>query len=1130
MKKSSPAQGRLQTGTSAVRISPVDRLKNIAFRTYEWLLLLTLTAAPGVYGQDGAAFFEKEIRPVLAKNCYACHSEAGNVAMGGLRLDSLQGVTAGGGRGPAITPGDPAESPLIRAVSYRDEKLLMPPTGKLADAEIAALARWVEMGAPWGAAAEDEPTESHAYWSFIPPSEAPAPAVKNQAWVRSPIDAFILAALEEKGLQPAPPADKRTLLRRATFDLIGLPPTPEEIHAFLEDDSPGAFAQVVDRLLSSPRYGERWGRHWLDVARYADSNGLDENLVYKNAFRYRDYVIEAFNKDKPFDQFIHEQLAGDLLPPTDDLETMYERWTATGFLSLGAKMLAEDDPVKMRMDIVDEQIDTTARAFMGLTIACARCHDHKFDPIPTSDYYAMAGIFKSSKTMENFNVVARWHEYVLASKEDRDRLDAHLETIKAKSDAMAALAEVENHRLVVEGWTKAGDYLLAADDVLRFREHELAPILPDGGAELGGGVLRKAASFERGNVVRAIRKGEKNVPKDGKGPFFAEYDVTVDEAGEYQLDFLDEEKGNGGADVWINGLVMSYGAQPVRNRAASPDAGGWSVSGVYPLARGKNTIRLEHQSRFPYFEALLIAKRRLPEGRLPEGEEPPRTVAQLARRYGVNPGFLEQWVERLDRSKGAPASILFAWNAFRDEQLLGGWASPAAKTFGEARYASREALAGRYQELFDQAAEQWRRLHPESSLDYAKNERYKDAGEDPGLPDAGLEAFRKVLYEKYGPFRPPPNAKQYYPNEARLAMKKLDRERKALEKATPEFPRAMGVRESEEISDIPIHIRGSHWSLGRTVPRGFLTSIAGDDQPELPDSASGRLQLAKWLTQPDHPLTSRVMVNRIWRWRFGRGIVSSTDNFGRLGQQPTNQPLLDWLALRFIESGWSVKRMQRLMMLSSAYRMSSTYDALAAEVDPENRLLWRMNRRRLEAEAMRDAIVSFSGDLDLSMGGSVMNFKDRQYVANTRARGGIDYDRNRRAVYLPVVRSSIYDVFRAFDFADPSVSNGDRSATVVAPQALFMMNGSIVLRHTRLMADRLLEAEELDDPGRVRDAYERVLARPPDSGEVDRALTFISELERKLEDRAPDAAERRARAWQSFCKALIGSNEFLYLN
>ncbi|MBI1355102.1 MAG: DUF1549 domain-containing protein [Acidobacteria bacterium] len=1079
---------------------------------------LALAASGALRAEDGAAFFEKRVRPLLAQQCYACHSQAGNVAMGGLKLDSREGLLAGGGRGPALTPGKPAESLLLTAIRHVDEKLQMPPTGKLPDADIATLAEWVEMGAPWGTASAQAEPASQTWWSFVPPSEPTIPSVKNQQWVRSPIDAFVLAKLEEKGLQPAPPADKRTLIRRATFDLIGLPPTPKEIHDFLADDSPQAFARVIDRLLASPRYGERWGRHWLDVARYADSNGLDENLVYKNAFRYRDYVIAAFNKDKPFDRFLHEQLAGDLLPPSDDLETMYERWTATGFLSLGAKMLAEDDPVKMQMDIVDEQLDTTARAFMGLTMGCARCHDHKFDPIPTADYYAMAGIFKSSKTMENFNVVARWHEYVLAPEDDRRRLAEHEQRIEDKGKAIGKISKAENHRLVTAAWEKTGDYLLAADAVLRERTIELEPL------GMNAAVRRDAGSFDEGNVRREVNKGETNVPEKTEGPFFAEYAVEVPAAGDYQLDFLNQETGKGTADLHINGVKMAEGAEAVANRAASPDAGGWTVAGVFALEAGKNTIRLEHAARFPYFEAFGLTPSPLPAGK------GPRTPLQIARQYDVKPGFLEQWVERLNRSKGAPASVLFAWHAFNAGESLAGWASPAAQAFGEWPVASREELAARYQTLFSRAAAEWRTIHPEAAVDFTKNERYKDAAEDPGLPDAGLEVYRKLLYEKFGPFRPPSDARQYYPEQARAQIKQLEQERKDLEASTPEYPRAMGVREGTEISDIPIHVRGSHWTLGDVTPRRFLTAIAGDAQPPLPEAESGRLQLARWMTRPDHPLTSRVIANRFWRWHFGRGIVSSTDNFGRLGQKPVNQPLLDWLALRFVEDGWSMKAMHRRIMLSSAYQMSSRYDERAAEIDPENDLLWRMRRQRLDAEPMRDAIVSFSDDLDLEMGGSIMTFKDRQYVANTAAKGAIDYNRNLRTVYLPVVRSSMYDVLRAFDFADPSVANGDRNATVVAPQALFMMNGQVVLEHSRRMAENLLARGDLDDAGRVRYAFERVLSRLPDANELDRAQTFVAEVDRALADRVDDAAERKAQAWQSFCKALIGSNEFLYVN
>ncbi len=1088
---------------------------------------LALTAAPVIRGDSGSEFFEKHVRPLLVTSCFSCHSSAGNVAMGGLRLDSRDSLLIGGSRGPAVVPGDAKASLLVQAVQHKDEKLTMPPTGKLPDGDLAILERWVDLGAPWGLEAPSQESSRNAHWAFVVPADPGVPQVGDPDWVRTPIDAFVLSKLQAEGLRPAPPADRRTLIRRAYFDLIGLPPRPEEIDAFLEDDSPGALSRVVDRLLSSPRYGERWGRHWLDVARYSDSNGVDENLVYKNAFRYRDYVIDAFNKDKPYHSFIAEQIAGDLLPATDDLETQFERWTATGFLTLGPKMLAEDDPVKMQMDIVDEQLDTTARAFMGLTVGCARCHDHKFDPIPTADYYALAGIFKSSKTMENFKVVAEWHEYVLATQADRDRLEAHLKLIQAKRDEIAAITDAQSESLVVAGWARAGNYLLAADEVLRSRNLEIDPILSHGKGLSGavGTVHREAGEFDRGNVRRSLAKGEKNEALRAKGPFYAEYDVEVGKAGEYQLDFKALATGNGTADILINGLLMKGGLPAINNRVASPDMGGWSVAGIFPLKTGENTIRLEHSSRFPYFEAIAIAPSRLPDSTVT-----PTTAARGAREYKLNPEFLGQWIERLSRDQGAAASILYAWHAYREGHTLDGWPSPAAKALGGRKYDSREELAGRYQELFDLAVERWRALHPEAvSINY-RNERYKDDSEEPALPDPGLEEFRAFLYEKYGPFRPPRLARNYYPKDVQRHLNKLDLELKELQASTPEFPRAMGVREGSEIGDIPIHLRGSHWTLGKSVPRGFLSAISYEPGPRIPAGASGRLQLAEWLASPDHPLTARVMVNRLWRWHFGRGIVPSTDNFGRLGQDPSNQPLLDWLASEFVRNDWSIKRVHRLILLSSTYRMSSAYDAKAHAADPENNLLWRANRRRLEAEPMRDAIVYLSGDLDLSMGGSILDVRDRARVASTRSRGNLDYDRNRRAVYLPVVRSSLYDVFGAFEFADPSVPNGNRGEAVVAPQALFMMNGSLMLRHTRRMADRLLEHGHLDDADRVRDTYERVLGRPPRPAEIDRALTFVANVEGALEDRVANTQERRARAWQSFCKAVVGSSEFLYIN
>ncbi len=1083
-------------------------------------------AMPALAGaqEDGPAFFETNIRPLFARQCQACHSAA--AGMGGLRLDSRENLLKGGTRGPAVVPGKPAESLLLNAV-MQSGGLKMPPSGKLKDGDIALIGRWIAMGAPWGAPVETSAkTSAPKYWAFVPPVAAKAPPVQNASWVTSPIDAFILSALEKKGLKPAPPADKRTLIRRATFDLTGLPPTPEELKAFLADNSPDAFANVVDRLLASPHYGERWARHWLDVARYADSNGLDENLVYRNAWRYRDYVIGAFNKDKPYDQFVKEQLAGDLLPAADDA-TRFEHWTATGFLSLGAKMLAEDDPVKMQMDIVDEQIDTTARAFMGLTVGCARCHDHKFDPIPTADYYSMAGIFLSSKTMEDFKVVATWHEFVLAPEAERRNLKDHLDLISAKGKEIGKISDRENRVLAKEGRAKIGQYLLASLDALRYDKIDLKPVHLKGGAPT---LQRTSESFERGNVNRKIVKSSANTPEKSKGPYFAEYDVTVPAAGRYQLDVLEQETGFGTADIHINGVLESAGQGAVTNREASPDAGGWSVSGVYELRAGKNVVRLEHKNRYPYFEAFTLTPF--------AGAEAPKSIHQVARQYGVNPGYLEQWVEDMGRAKGAPNSVLLPLFAYQEKHTLKGdaltgWTSAASPRFRGYEPASRAELAARYQQLFDEAAKAWDELEAkrsaESGGEAVKVER-NAVKQDEGLPDPVLEAFREVSFAKAGPFRAPDDAKHYYPQAAQGEIASLEKEKKSLQDTTPDLPKAMGIQESDKIANARINIRGSHWTLGEEMPRRFLRVVAGENQTRVPDTQSGRLQLAEWLTQPDHPLTSRVMANRLWRWHFGRGIVPSTDNFGRLGEMPTNQPLLDWLAVQFVDKKWSIKDMHRLIMLSSTYRMGSDYDGKAAEVDPENTLLWRANRQRLEAEEIRDAVTAVTGEIDLAPGGTLLTYKDRAYVANTSKRGANDYDNPRRAVYLPVVRSSLYEMFQAFDLPDPATPTGDRYSTVIAPQALFMMNSTLMLKSTRNMAKKLLDRADLDDAARIREAWEKALSRSPSASEVDRAQTFIARVEKAMEDKEKDPAARRLFAWESFCKALLASNEFIYLD
>jgi cytochrome c553 len=754
------------------------------FRTVSLIVGLWLGCGHAALGADKqptaeeVRFFETSIRPLLVERCVKCHGP--DEQSGGLRLDSLAAMLEGGASGPAIVPGQPGKSLLIKAVGQQD-KLKMPKKGKLTEQQIADLSKWVSMGAPYPAAAAVTAIDidkGRQFWAFQPPVTPAIPVVKDDKWAKSPLDHFTLAKLEAKGLRPAPQADKRTLIRRATFDLIGLPPTPQEIDAFVADDSAEAFAKVVDRLLASPQYGERWGRHWLDVARYADSNGLDENIAHGNAWRYRDYVVAAFSKDKPYDQFVLEQLAGDLLPNAAKETGRHERLIATGFLALGPKVLAEVDEKKMEMDIIDEQIDTVGRAFLGLTLGCARCHDHKFDPIPTEDYYALAGIFKSTRAMENFRKIARWWENAIATAEDRDRV---------------------------------------------------------------------------------------------------------------------------------------------------------------------------------------------------------------------------------------------------------------------------------------------------------------------------------ALYSLAGAF----------------------------EKIPAAVPSAMGVTEGH-VSDAQIHVRGSHLKLGKAVPRHVPRVLARGEEPTFDDRQSGRLQLADWLVRPDHPLTSRVMVNRIWRWHFGQGIVRSTDNFGMLGERPCDPELLDWLAMQFVEKKWSVKAMHRLIMLSSTYQMSSAYDLKAAEIDPENRLRWRADVRRLEAEEIRDSLLAVGDLLDTTMGGSLLQVKNREFFFDHTSKDTTRYDSHRRAIYLPVVRNHVYDLFQLFDFPDPAVTTGDRATTTVAPQALFMMNSDLVSEVSESMAAKVLKSEK-DDADRVQRLYRKAYGRAATAKEVERGLAHVKEVESALEGKESDAAKRRVRAWASLCHLIVAANEFIYV-
>ncbi|MCO6457541.1 MAG: DUF1553 domain-containing protein [Pirellulaceae bacterium] len=1059
---------------------------------------------------EAEAFFERQVRPLLVRRCDECHGEL--VAESELRVDTLAGLVRGGQRGPAIVPGQAEESLLIRAIRH-GELLKMPPKEKLPLAEIAILAKWIQDGAAWPGQqptadsppnspagspsdlppeiAETQPPAGTAFWAFAPLRTPALPDVRDRAWVQSPVDVFILARLEAAGLRPAPAADKATLARRASFVLRGLPPTIEELAAFQADSSPDAFARLVDRWLASPQYGERWGRHWLDVARYADSNGLDENLAHANAYRYRDYVVNSLNRDKPYDRFVSEQIAGDLLPPSSANADPLEPLVGTGLLCIGPKMLAEDDPVKLRMDIVDEQLDTLGRAFLGMTFGCARCHDHKFDPLSMADYYALAGILHSTRTMDTFTVVAQWHERPLATPAALAERDAHQRRLDAARQRIAELRQNSRRKLAALARRHLGDYLLAAENARRqadlaARAVAIGPRIP--APEHPDAMLLEAEDFSRGNVLRDREnygRGIGVLVNQGQTPNFVEYDVKVPRAAVYQLEvryaaaaarpcrlLLD---GQPAADDLADGVTGSW----------FPDSQRWEVEGFFTLSAGQHVLRLEQPQFFPHIDKLLLV---------------PIEGGGMAAIPPLDPACrpLTEWVSRCAEALRAADS---------DEQSV--WANwHRAVRRGDSDERLRE-LAGEYQRAAAGESTQGQPLV--TALD--------------GVFSLDNDALDR-----------------YFPAADAAGLRQLQAEEKQLQESMPQLPTAMAVEEGAA-EDLRLHYRGSHLTLGPVVPRRFPRALSL--APAEPISrGSGRLQLAAWLTSGQQPLVPRVLVNRLWLWHFGEGLVRTPDNFGQLGQPPTHPELLDWLAVELVRSGWQLKDLHRTLLLSSTWQMSTAYDQRAAERDPENRLWWRRSRLRLEAEAIRDGLLAVAGNLDLRQGGSLLPIENRKYVTSTANVDPVVYQSNRRSLYLPVVRSALYDVFAAFDFAEPSVSSGQRQRTTVAPQALFMMNSDLVAEQTRAVAERLLRAPALDDAGRVWHLYLLAYARPPDQRETERALEFVAQYQAGWAEMAKETAGEasggnstspddhgaaRLAAWQSLCRAVLAANEFVYL-
>ncbi|MBK7644286.1 MAG: PSD1 domain-containing protein [Planctomycetes bacterium] len=1039
-------------------------------------LLLLLQASPSAQQDDAQeAFFEARVRPVLAERCYGCHSHSAKKLKGNLYLDTREGWQQGGDSGPAIVAGEPDQSALVRAVRYDDSNLQMPPKAKLAQNEIDDLVAWVRAGAydprkqadtPPAAASKPDGRE---HWAFQPVRDEAPPAVRDESWVRNPIDRFVLARLEAAGIAPAPSADKRTLLRRATYDLVGLPPTSAELAAFEADDSPQAFERVVDRLLASPHYGERWGRRWLDLARYSDSNGLDENLAMANAWRYRDWVVSALNRDLPYDQFVAQQLAGDLLPKPADEQALGEQLAATGFLVLGPKVLAEQDKEKLVMDVVDEEIDVSSKALLGVTLACARCHDHKFDPWTARDYYSFAGIFKSTKTLANLDFVSRWNEVELATDEHKAARDEFQKSVKEADAKVAALVKRGEEQASSDWPSTLARSLLAAQ------------------ANLAATLVIEAESFARGNVIidrETWGSAQDPIVRTGNGqrPQFAEWEFEAQGPVAIQAHYAAQDSRP--VTVLLDGERLADKALGEVTGSWFPEAQRWRAIGSRELRAGRHVLRLECATDLPHLDAFAIQS--LPESRL---------------------------ALRLAKARLTPEPALAAWVEFTRGEP--GRESPLSNLLLSPPPSSLEELAARYQLAAKLVLDEWRAKQ-------AKDEKAE------GLDDPANELLRKFLIGPDGIFTlPADQLEASFPEALRTDLAAARAARKELDAHAPApIVKALGAREGE-IVDVPVHIRGSHLNKAPSAePRGFPALLCEvDPPPAIPENASGRLEFAQWLADPKNPLFSRVMVNRIWQGHFGQGIVRTPSNFGLRGEPPTNPELLDWLASEFVRQNWSIKAMHRLVMLSSAYRMGSDYDEHSAEVDPENRLNWRMNRRRLEAEAVRDSLLAASGRLDETIGGSLLPTKDGDYVTNDQSADAGQYMSTRRSLYLPVIRNSIYDLFATFDYADPSMAIEARSSTTDPSQALLLLNSPLAVGESEAFAHSLLAQGALDDTARLGELWQRAYQRAPREAERMRAVTFLAD--HLAHDSGGDA---RLRAWESLCRALCASNEFLYVD
>ena len=1035
--------------------------------------------------------FEKKVRPVLANHCFKCHGP--KKQKGGLRLDSRANVLKGGETGPAIVPGNPDRSRLIAAVNYDAGGLQMPPPGKLKQDDIAALTAWVTMGASWP---NDQSTvsattgtnginlqERAKHWSLQPIAKQTPPAVKRESWPNTTIDRFILARLERAGLSPASAADKRTLLRRVTYGLIGLPPTPDETEAFLSDDAPDAYERVVDRLLASPHYGERWGRHWLDLVRFAETSGHEADYDIHQAWPYRDYVIRALNQDLPYNQFIIEHIAGDLLnPPRRHTgEGFNESVIGTAFYWFGQ---GKHSPVDIRAeecDTVDNQIDVLGKTFLGLTVACARCHDHKFDPITTKDYYALAGYLQSSRRQYAF-------------------LDAP-EIANSITDQLAALKNECRQSIFENAATRLGT------SFDRFAETlwETAVKRPhDPLHDLTVSVKQKSPeqfAKVRDDLVNRLREQSRTaaallessvVFEDFGRDSYQHWHVTGHAFGPRTtrtLDiFLQNSSGTTVPQLVLPGLAHSG--------LLSDKLQGVLRSRTFTIEKPFIDYRMCRHGgpknpgrRLKYGQVHLIV----------DGFQMIRNPLYGGLSLNVGRGGRFAWfrqdvgkfigrkayIEIADEDDGHIVidQILFFDKAAmpnRPNQLI-------TDMLDDQTLTSLEDVTREYKQLLHESFQLWK------SGRLAESDHADDRVEI-------LNGMLQRLFDVGGqlPEAATPNLEVVF-----LRYRTLESQIKAPRRA---LAMADGTGENEHVL-----IRGNHKQPGGEVGRRFLKVFVGDDPPAS-SVGSGRLELARRIAERSNPLPPRVMVNRLWQHHMGEGLVSTPSDFGSRGSRPTHPELLDWLARRLVESGWRLKPIHRLIMNSAVYMQGHGIHVSTPKIDPENRLLWHRPLRRLEAEAIRDAMLAVSGTLDT-----------RMFGAST-----LDKGQSRRSIYLTVKRSQLIPILQLFDAPDALQGIDRRPRTTVAPQALHLLNNPRVREYAAGFADRIDSDGTREISEVIHRGYFTALSRPPTQQEEEAMMALIEGQSKKYLGAGEADAYRRF-AITDFCQTLICTNEFIYV-